>query len=350
MKRVVICTGGSAGHLFPAQELAAALSGEAELLFLGSGLSTTPFFSRDRFQWKEIPSGRSSLKGLVKVAWGMVRAQRALRRFNPDLVVGFGSYHSLPPLLACRLLKIPYILHAADSVPGRVIRLFASRALVTGIHFPPAERWLKGGAKLVAMPLRSSPANGDKGRAELLAEWGLAADRKTLLVFGGSQGARRINQLLCEAAPQLAHLPLQILHMTGDPEATGRLRLRYEEVRLPARVVDFEPQMASAWRCADLVISRSGASSLAEQVAWAVPGLLIPYPHAADDHQLHNARYLAEVAGVAVAEEASLTGELLARAVAELIERLPERRAQMEGYRSLRRENFIDLVRSYLNG
>jgi len=343
MPRVVICTGGTAGHLFPAQQLACELEG-FDLLFMGAGLAHSPFFDRTRFAWEETRSGPLSFKGAFDLARGYAKAVGHLRRFRPDLVVGFGSHHSFPPLAAAQRLRIPHILYAADAAPGKVVRLLAPSAVAAGIYFPAAAERLRCPCTLVSMPLRhTAPAE----REQLFERWGFEEGRQVVLVFGGSQGARRINELMDECADRLRGRPLQILHMTGDASWTARLAARYDESCLPARVVDFEPNMADLWSVADLAVSRAGASSIAERIEWQVPGVVIPYRHASA-HQTSNARYLEEAGGALVAQEEGLDGSGLSERLFEALEGAAAARKRLEALREQPRITLADLVKQEL--
>lgn len=350
-RRLVICVGGTAGHLFPAQALAEQLlkrEQPPQILFIGHGLAVNPFFDRGRFAFEEVEGGPFKLSTALRLAKGYRRSLRLLNSFSPHLVVGFGSYHSFPPLLAARRLLLPMVLHEANAYPGRVNRLFSSYARVTGIQFDLASRRLRGPSERVGMPLRIDREVGD--RAPLLREMGLEEGRTTLLVFGGSQGARRINELVEGAAQRLSCDRIQIIHLTGDESAAERLGEVYRELRIPSYVRSFERQMGRVWCCANLAISRAGASSIAEQVQWKVPAILIPYPYAADQHQDYNAQQVADFGGALVLPEKGLSSDRLCNAVCELIEgpRLREMRRRLGDYRERQPDRFAALVQDHL--
>jgi UDP-N-acetylglucosamine--N-acetylmuramyl-(pentapeptide) pyrophosphoryl-undecaprenol N-acetylglucosamine transferase len=347
VKRLIICVGGTAGHLFPAQALARQLlenDSPPELLFIGHGLATNPFFDREAFSFEEVEAG--PIRRAMEIVKGYRRSLRLLKSYSPDLIVGFGSYHSFPPLLAARRLSLPMVLHEANAYPGRVNRLFSSYAKVTGVHFASASGRLKGRSELVGLPLRVNRAEGD--RSEALRALQLEEGRTTLLVFGGSQGARRINQLVEEV--DWPSDRVQVIHLTGDGEATQRLRRRYEKLGLPAYVQTFERQMERVWCCADLAISRAGAASIAEQRRWRVPALLIPYPYAADRHQDYNAQEVAGLGGALVLPEKGLSSNDLGNRVREIIggSQLQEMRQKLCQSRESNPDRFADLVSNVL--
>lgn len=331
-KRILVATGGTGGHLFPAVALAQELletSPGVQICFAGGGLVGSPFLLPSAGPWGVVPieAPKICLDGvwnIPKSLWrGYRESQQVLEEFAPEIVVGFGSYHTLPILLAAQRLGIPYVLHEGNAVPGRVNRLFASKALCTAVHFASAADRLKGRVQQVAMPLRrqfQTPITAEEARQQL----GLAAELPTLLVIGGSQGAQALNRLLNESAPHLAALPaFQVIHLTGpqhDQEAKS-LSERYAALGLPACVKPFEDRMELAWRAADLCLARSGASSLAEQMACAVPGILVPFPAATDDHQTRNAHSFAnQVGGAIVIPQHKLSADRFVSTLRELLE------------------------------
>ncbi|MBP9841292.1 MAG: UDP-N-acetylmuramate--L-alanine ligase [Simkaniaceae bacterium] len=233
MDKVVLAVSGTGGHLFPAQALARELE---DVLFLGPDLSTNRFFFHE-FPSVNISAGKTPFK----ILRGVVQSLKVLRREKPRLVIGFGSYHSLPPLLAALLLRIPIALYEPNQVPGRVNRL------------------LRPFDQLKNIPLKVPLFHHLKvPQEEALAYFGLKKGLPAILIFGGSQGAQRLKEV---------ELPYQLIKLDK-----------------------FEKNMHYAWSAADLVICRSGASSIAEHRHYEVPAIFIPYPYATDDHQTANAR------------------------------------------------------------
>lgn len=242
-----------------------------------------------------------------------------MARERPDLIVGFGSFYAFPPLLGAKLAGVPLLLHAADAIPGRVIRLMARYAELTVLQFHEAAAHLRGATAVAQMPLRSELRLGLVKREEACAALGLYAHRRTALVFGGSQGARALNPLVGEALTNLG-APLQVLHYTGDAAVAEQLAADYRARDMVACVKAFETRMELAWTAADLVIGRAGASTVAELLEFEVPGILIPYPHAIDNHQQANADLLANQFGGAIRiSEADLTAEVLTKLLEQLL-------------------------------
>lgn len=239
------------------------------------------------------------LRASKHILKGVRQSHKIVRTFSPDVVVGFGSFYTLPLLLAAKLCKVPLILHEQNAVLGKVNRLFSRFAHTTALTFPVS---LRGPTRLVDFPLRPMESELDPWDY-----FGLEKGRSTLLVFGGSQGAARLNELFFEALPFLKEF--QILHFTGKK---GEEPSHKAYNGMPYCVKAFEPHLPLAMRIADLAIARAGASTIAELTQTETPAILIPFPYATDNHQEKNARYFP---GGEVFLEKDLTGEKLAQVI-----------------------------------
>ncbi|MGE3954035.1 MAG: glycosyltransferase [Parachlamydiales bacterium] len=304
MGKILIGAGGTAGHLIPAQELArrlGKLQRAPQILFAGGKLSQNRFFEKE-LPHVDLPAATLSVKRPFKaprVAWGILKAWRLLGTYRPDLVVGFGSYHTFPLLMAARLRGLPFVLHEGNAFPGRVTRLFAKHAVLTGLQFPGAAEHLKGRCVPVELHRPFEPLDEEA-----------ICHTFTVLVFGGSQGAASLNGVVSEALCKL-NAPLRVIHLTGDERSVEAVKRRYEEREIRAFVSPFEHRMDLAWQAADLVICRAGAATCAEQVRFGTPAIMVPYPHATDRHQHHNASELERKGGVIKLEERRLREQLL---------------------------------------
>jgi len=328
-QRVIITAGGTGGHLYPAQALAqqlAKLKVPAEVLFIAGGLASTRHFDRKRFAYREIASSPllsrnplKTLKGGVNLFRGFAQSVRHLKNFRPDVVVGFGSYYTIPILLAARWLKIPIVLHEANSIPGRANQWLAPFADYVGVNFPYTASFFKGKTKVVGLPLREGFQLEAVTKAEALTYFGLSDKKKTLLICGGSQGARSINKLIENCMQAIKKLGLQCIHLTGNPMEAEVLSSLYASRGISSCVKPFESRMQMAWRAADAFVGRSGASTIVESIEFEVPGILIPYPHATDRHQDKNAEFLVnEIRSGKMYLEPNLDPETLGRAIEEL--------------------------------
>lgn len=361
IKRVLIAAGGTGGHLFPAQGFAQDLSHKAsppEILFAAGGLSTSRYFDRDRFAYREVACKPILLRHPIKSFFAAITMFKGLRQsiallkeFKPDVVVGFGSYYTIPTLLAARWLNIPIILHEANSVPGKANQWLAPLATRIGIHFPSTAVFFKGKAVVVGLPLREGYRKTAVSKAEALAYYGFSSELPTLLVCGGSQGAHAINKWVGECLPLLKRLSVQVIHLTGNREQAAALTERYAEEDIPANVKPFEDKMQMAWGAADVFIGRAGASTIAEAIEFEVPGLLIPYPFATDLHQDRNADFFAdEVKGGWKQLECDLTAQRLGKALEALFEKeqLASFQAALKHYKERPHQTTLtDLVLSH---
>lgn len=343
-KKVLITVGGTGGHVFPALTLAKQLAARPDapqILFVGGGLSKNRYFERETFPYKDVACGTLPLRkpwtaarNCFRIARGIWQSRAIIRHYQPDLIVGFGSYHTLPTLAAAKIQRIPILLHEANRIPGKVIRLFSPYATLTGVHFPDTER-LRGNVFPIPIPLREGFYNGSSTKAAARAYFNLDSHKRTLLIFGGSQGAQALNHLASQAVAACKERPLQVMQFTGDPLTTKQLRDFYADNGIDACVKDFEPRMDLAWQAADAVIARSGAGTMAEQLEFEVPGILIPYPFAADNHQESNALFMVEkVGGAYMRRERHLTAQNLADDLNELFKKSPSMKDTMHRYKN----------------
>lgn len=330
-KRVMIATGGTGGHVYPAVALAQQLikQGDCEVLFVGGGLTENRYFDRETFNYHSVACGafvnknpKAIFLAMTNIGKGIWQSRKIIRNFKPHVAVGFGSFYAFPPLIAAKLLGVPLVLHEANSIPGKVNRLLSPFAEVCGVHFPETLQLLKGNAIEVGMPLRQGFQRTDISMAFAREHFGLKPDVRTMLIFGGSQGARAVNALMRDALCELGkEAQFQVLHLTGDSNQAIELKNNYANQGIYACVKAFETSMHMAWQAADLVVCRSGAGTIAEQLEFEVPGLLIPYPRAADNHQEHNADFMvATVGGAVKLQEKGLEAVRLAECLTTLLQ------------------------------
>jgi UDP-N-acetylglucosamine--N-acetylmuramyl-(pentapeptide) pyrophosphoryl-undecaprenol N-acetylglucosamine transferase len=315
LPKILIATGGTGGHIFPAQALATELlEKNYELLFAGGGLQSNRYFNRSRFPYAQISSATplkgNPFKSLFRIGKGIKESLELIDSFKPDMVVGFGSFYSFPVLAAARWRKIPIILFEPNAIPGKVNRLVSKWALLSAVQFSEAGNQLSGTIIEVKMPV-GERKQLDAGVAR--DYFYLDHESFTFLVFGGSQGSESINRLFSEAILKVnAPAAFQLIHITGKTDSAELIRRQYEAAGIRACVKAFEERMDLAWSAADVVVGRSGAASIAELIKFGVPGLLVPFPKAADDHQTKNALFIEnEVGGAITCPESSLTSELL---------------------------------------
>jgi UDP-N-acetylglucosamine--N-acetylmuramyl-(pentapeptide) pyrophosphoryl-undecaprenol N-acetylglucosamine transferase len=314
-RKVIFAVGGSGGHLFPAQTVAREMRDEMEILFVGAGLEKSRFFDRQRFAFQEIssatPFGKNPFKLLLalgSLAKGLLRSLWILNRFQPDLVIGFGSFHAFPVVIAALLKRIPFVQFESNAVPGKVNRLLSRFSLGTAIQLSEAAPLLRGKTVEVEAPVWKEEGIT---REEAAAYFSLDPHQVTLLAFGGSQGAAALNRHFCSAIGEVSQkrTDFQVLHFVGEHADKEGVKELYQKWNIPACVKAFEPRMSLAWTLSDFAVCRSGAMTIAELLAFEVPAILIPYPHAYD-HQRKNALFIAEQAkGGVWIQESQLTAK-----------------------------------------
>jgi UDP-N-acetylglucosamine--N-acetylmuramyl-(pentapeptide) pyrophosphoryl-undecaprenol N-acetylglucosamine transferase len=267
---------------------------------------------------------------LVAAAGAALRAARLLRRRGIDLVISVGGYAAVPAAAAAVWLRVPLALVEPNAVPGRTnlaAARFATRIFTAfAAAAPDLARRARGGAARVE-------TTGAPVRRALLEAFAGGAPRRTpappvrLLVAGGSQGARQLNDAMLEALPALDRAGLEVFHQTGAADR-ARVAEAYARAGVRAEVVDFEPQLAARYRWADVALCRAGALTVAELALAGLPALLVPYPFATDDHQRANARELEEAGAARVLDPADFDGKLLAETLGALLAR-PEELVEM---------------------
>ncbi|HIG30609.1 MAG TPA: UDP-N-acetylglucosamine--N-acetylmuramyl-(pentapeptide) pyrophosphoryl-undecaprenol N-acetylglucosamine transferase [Verrucomicrobiales bacterium] len=299
--RVAIACGGSGGHLFPGIAVGEVLvqKGCRVILYVSSkeidqqGLKDAG--GMDVEILPAIGLTRRSIGRFASRSFESFRLSiQSLRKWDPDVILGMGGFTCAPPVLAGKILGKTTLIHEANSIPGKAVRFLAPWVDEVMVGFANASGRIASNAlSRTGMPVRSqfSPASQDSCRAVL----GLRPSDPLVLVMGGSQGAHSINALFLGILPELYrnNPALQCLHLTGF-EDFERVRAVYRKMDLHAVVRPFLTEMEYALGAADFAISRSGASSMAEIAAMKLPSILIPYPHAAQNHQYHNARVFAE--------------------------------------------------------
>ncbi|MBS0236359.1 MAG: undecaprenyldiphospho-muramoylpentapeptide beta-N-acetylglucosaminyltransferase [Proteobacteria bacterium] len=295
--RVLVSTGGTAGHVFPAIVFVEELSrhgikpllvcdqrGERWLNKLGKPLQTV-LITTARSS-KRIPE---MLKFPLLLAQAFFQCYRIIRKSKPKLVVGFGGYASFPLLLCCRFVGIPFILHEQNSVLGKVNKMFATKALKLAISFPDTIGIdnKAGNSAFIGTPVRLESSNSIKMTQSTAFK---------ILVIGGSQAAAVFSQLIPAALAQLPAKYHKLMHISMQTPANliEQTKSSFEKLGINYDVRDFFDNISQMMQSYDLVIARSGASTIAELTAYGMPSILVPYPSAADNHQYYNAKYLAD--------------------------------------------------------
>lgn len=359
---ILLAGGGTGGHVFPSLAVAEALrraAPDVEVEFLGTahGLEATlvPEAGWRLHTVDTVPLARKLSASTLRVPLVLARAARQARAIIRDrsavAAVVFGGYVSVPLALAARWARIPLIVHEQNAVPGVANRLAARWAAAVALTHDSAGF---GGrtTEVTGNPVRPGldPAAVTAGRAEALAHFGLEPARRTLLVFGGSQGAQRINTAAVDSAGLWAEPGrLQILHAAGrrdhaTVDAAWQEALRDHPEAPGVACLDFIDRMDLAYAAADAVVCRSGASTLAELTVLGLPSVLVPYPHATADHQTANARSLAAAGGAVVVADAGFDAARLVAEAEPLLLDEGRRTAMATAARSFGRPDAADRV------
>jgi UDP-N-acetylglucosamine--N-acetylmuramyl-(pentapeptide) pyrophosphoryl-undecaprenol N-acetylglucosamine transferase len=316
--RILLAGGGTGGHVIPALAIAEELRRNGhDAAFVGTARGIeTRLVPKAGFPLYLVKIGAlnrvslaTRLRTLVNLPLSIFAAMRILRRFGAQAVIGVGGYAAGPATIAAVLLRIPVVLFEPNVVPGYANRAVARFAANAAVHFEKTGRWFRR-FEITGVPVRPAffalPARRSK--------------QPTLLVFGGSQGARALNRIVCEAAASLLQrIPgLKIVLQTG-PREFSRVCQIFNDSMASVELCEFIDDMAQAFADADLIVCRSGASTVAEIAAAGKCALFVPFPGAADDHQLRNAELLAGENAALLIPESELSATRFADEVVALL-------------------------------
>ena len=313
--RIIITGGGTGGHLFPGLAVAEEISARyprAEILFVtGRRKMESEILKRSGFRQASIAvegiQGRGWKKGMMvaaKLPWSFFQALGIIRRFSPHVVFGVGGYSAGPVCLAAKVMGVPSAIHEQNSFPGLTNRLLCRWVDKAFISFEESRKCFPGGTLLLT---------GNPVRRELLATEGTdrrTEGRFTILVTGGSQGAHAVNAVFVEALHELKEKGRDVyaIHQAGERDYAW-VAEAYQQKALPGEIFPFIHDMAEAYRRADMVVSRAGASTISELAALGKPSILVPYPYAANNHQEANARVLVDRGGAEMFLQKDFTGQ-----------------------------------------
>ncbi|MDQ8180579.1 UDP-N-acetylglucosamine--N-acetylmuramyl-(pentapeptide) pyrophosphoryl-undecaprenol N-acetylglucosamine transferase [Pelagicoccus sp. SDUM812005] len=319
MKRAIIACGGTGGHMSPGIALAEELTSrnwKCTLLISNKQVDSRLVKKYRQFEYETVDGRPFSIRPLrlllflVSLVRGTLKCSRMIHRKHPDVVIGFGGFLSMPAMLAGFFAGLPTVIHEANRVAGRVTRIvswFARRIYLPKGVTVRTKRSSR--IRFVGMPVRDEIVS--KSKSEAKSALGLDPQLKLLVIMGGSQGAESLNKWVKASLPTLAQKEVQVFCLTGGSEADSSMTFKSPkgtEVRSLFR--RFSDDMATVLSAADLVVSRSGAGSIAEMMRCRAPGILIPYPFSADDHQVANAQNF-EMLGCGIHMSQDYLGDLL---------------------------------------
>ena len=318
--RAVLAGGGTGGHVIPALAIAQELRARyhAEVMFIGTSRGIeNRLVPAAGFELRLVEVGALKKVSFAKRVQTMTalpaaifRSWRILSEFRPDVVIGVGGYASGPAMLAAALSGVPTMAFEPNVVPGLANRIMAPLVSSAAVHFEEACRYFQR-CQVTGVPVR---------RAFFNLPPKPAGSPPTLLAFGGSQGAHAINEAVMNSLEALSEqVPgIHIIHQTGERDYNDA-QAAYLRSQARAEVFPFIEEMPEMFARADLLVCRSGASTVAEVTAAGKPAIFIPFPHATDDHQLRNAEALERAGAAVLIAEKDLTSERLVRAVRELL-------------------------------
>ncbi len=327
MPTILLAGGGTGGHIFPGIAIARELNERAvgcEIIFVGTaqGLESR-IVPASGFRLLTIRSSgligvslTARMKGIVLIPVSLLQSVGLVRRTRPRLVIGVGGFASGPVMAAAVLLRVPTLICEQNCVPGATNRWMAPFVTQAVVSFPETKEKLGGRGVVLGNPVRKEFTLIGPRRMRDGAQ-------RRILICGGSRGARAINRAVCEALPHLAPLAgaVAVTHQTGDADR-DMVRDAWSRSRFPERDVDVRPfiaDMARVYEEADLIVSRAGATTVAELTAAGRPAVLIPFAAAAHDHQTFNARALVAAGAAEMIAEQDLTGEVLAGTIRTLL-------------------------------
>jgi UDP-N-acetylglucosamine--N-acetylmuramyl-(pentapeptide) pyrophosphoryl-undecaprenol N-acetylglucosamine transferase len=317
---VIIAGGGTGGHVIPALAIARELQSlySAEIQFIGTARGIeNRLVPQAGFPLKLVSVGAlknvsiaTRAKTLFDLPRAVFAAGKMLSEFRPDVVIGVGGYASGPAMLAAVLRRIPTIAFEPNVVPGLANRAVAKFVSGAAVHFQETAKYFRN-AKITGVPVRK-----EFSKINTASE----PSYPTLLITGGSQGARALNRAVSEALPRLKErIPgLHIIHQTGERDY-NEVRAAYDKAGVSAEVSPFIDDMPAAFGRADLLLCRSGASTVAEVTAAGKTAIFVPFPHAADDHQRRNAEALSSRNAALLIPESELTTDRLVDSVGGLL-------------------------------
>ncbi|WP_038169803.1 undecaprenyldiphospho-muramoylpentapeptide beta-N-acetylglucosaminyltransferase [Verrucomicrobium sp. BvORR106] len=331
-RHIIIACGGTGGHLFPGIAVGEVLQArghdvillisEKKIDALASSGHSSLRFEKMPFLAMPKPLSLQMPKFLLGVWNGLKQCKAMIREHDTQVVLGMGGFTSFAPVLAGRRAKIKTLIHDSNAIPGKANKLTAKFCDTVLLGFQECAKYFpkEKATRIVGTPVRSALRRAaEETQEDPYAFFGLDPNRKTVLVIGGSQGARGLNNAVTHTLDELNALGVQMLHITG-PGDYQEVSDAYagKEIKLHSHIAAFCHRMELAYKIADIALARSGASTLAELAYFGVPSLLVPYPYAADDHQTLNARIFHEAKAGIMVPELDLSPEKLIRVVREI--------------------------------
>lgn len=352
-KKILIGAGGTGGHIYPAISLADKLEHQFQPIFVvRKNDRAIKLLSKKNYRYYELNlSGfprKLSIELLyffVKLSLGLFSVFRIIKKVKPDCVIGLGSYVSFPVILIAKLFGLSTLIHEQNFFPGLANKLLSYIADKIAVSFIETVRFFpKNRTYWTGNFIRKEFFNFNPDEA--FEYFKLTKSKFTILVFGGSQGAHSINRFIVDCLELIKHCKehIQFIHITGEKDFIW-VKETYQEKRFCAVVMPYLEEIWYAYSVADLVISRSGATTVAELIAMKKPAILIPFPYATSNHQLYNAKYLEKTGSAIVLEEKNLTAEKLKEIIVELIYNCEKLKNMVKSANLISNSNRIDILK-----
>jgi len=299
---IIIITGPTGGHFFPGLAIGEMFGNERVKFFVPEREFIKKWLNKKNFSYRIIPTIRLTKKNFLffpfKFFYILIFSIFIYKKEKPEIVIGTGSYVSVPFIIGAKILKKKIFIHEQNYIPGKATKFLSFFVDYIFLTFPNFDKLPKRKCEITGFPLISD-LKKEYERSEVLKELGLK-DKKTIVIFGGSQGSKFLNSLICENIEYFKEKNLQILHIAGkEKESVEKI---YKEKNIDGIVFDFFYEMAKIYSICDFIICRSGAGTVVEIVEKKIPAFLIPYPYAGG-HQKENAEYLRKNGGCFLMEE-----------------------------------------------
>jgi UDP-N-acetylglucosamine--N-acetylmuramyl-(pentapeptide) pyrophosphoryl-undecaprenol N-acetylglucosamine transferase len=338
--RIIIAGGGTGGHIFPAIAIANAIKNampKTEFLFVGA---------KGKMEMEKIPQAGYKIIGIdiagfnrssllknislpIKLAKSFIQVRKIINEFKPNAVIGVGGYSTYPVLRYAQVKKIPTFIHESNSFAGKSNKLLGKKATKVFVATDGMEKFFaKEKLIITGNPVRNNISDNTVSKNDAIAFFGLADNKKTVLVIGGSLGAKSINETIHDNIGVFENNNLQVIWQTGKEfkERAKLISADYKNVY----TIDFITKMENAFAAADVVISRAGAMAIAEICSVGKPAVLVPYPFAAEDHQTVNATHLVEKNAAIMVKDNAAKSELITAILELAKDETKQKKMQLE--------------------
>lgn len=331
--KIIVSGGGTGGHIYPALSFIQYLKTvepDVSVLYIGTkkGLESKIVPENDiALETVDVQGFKRSLspeniKTVCKFIKSVSDAKKIIKAFKPDIVLGTGGYVAGPVVYAATKLKIPTIIHEQNSIPGVTNKFLSKYATRVALAFQEAGRFFPSNKTVFTGNPRAQEVADLTDSGNVLGQYGLDSDKKTIVIFGGSRGALKINTAVVEALPELAKKAYQILYASGDiyynDAEFSETFATYNQAK-NIKIVPYIKNMVEVLNDADLILSRAGATTLAEITALGLPSILVPSPYVTSDHQTKNAEALENAGAAMMIKNAELTGESIVSAIDSIL-------------------------------